>query len=93
MPTGRVGLIQWRQSATRTLISGQTIVDGLNSQVDGCFADANQAADRLVDLGVELPAWDAVVEGATPDHIHATPTDEPSVARGWQQYVSEGIPH
>ena len=47
---------------------------GLSSRVDGCFADANQA----------LPTWDAVVEGATPDHIHATPTDEPSVTRGCQ---------
>ena len=63
---------------------GATIVDGLNSRADGCFAVANQTADRLVDFGVELPTWDAVVEGATPDHIHATPTDEPSVARGWQ---------
>ena len=67
---------------------GATIVNGLNSRADGCFAVANQAADRLVDFGVELPTWDAVVEGVTPDHIHATPTDEPSVARGWQQYVS-----
>ena len=65
-----------------------TIVDGLNSRTDGCFAVANQSADRLADLGVELPTWDAVVEGATPDHIHATPTDEPSVARGWQQHGS-----
>ena len=59
---------------------GATIVDGLNSRADGCFAVANQGADRLVDLGVELPTWVGIVEGATPDHIHATPTDEPSVA-------------
>ena len=68
-----------------------TIVDGLNSRADGCFAVANQSADRLVDFGVELPSWDAIVEGATPDHIHATPTDEPSVARGWQQHVSDKV--
>ena len=88
MPIGRVGLIQWRQSAARTLILGQP---SSTDSIDVCFAVANQIADRLVDFGVELPTCDAVVEGATPDHIHTTPTDEPSVARGWQQYVSDKV--
>ena len=48
-----------------------TILAGLHSEGEGCFAVANQCAERLVALGVELPTWDAVVAGATPDHIQS----------------------
>ena len=40
---------------------------------------------------MELPIWDAVVAGATPDHIHNTPVEEPCVHRGWQQHVSNTV--
>ena len=53
-----------------------TILAGLHSEGEGCFAVANQCAERLVALGVELPTWDAVVAGATPDHIHNTPVED-----------------
>ena len=68
-----------------------TILAGLHSEGEGCFAVANLCAERLVALGVELPTWDAVVAGATPDHIHNTPVEEPRVHRGWQQHVSNTV--
>ena len=68
-----------------------TVLTGLNAEADGCFAVVNQCADRLVALGVELPTWDALVAGATLDHVHATPVEEPCVHRGWQQHVSNTI--
>ena len=64
MPIGRVGLME---TVSKNPDLGATIVDGLNSRADGCFAVANQSVDRLVNLGVELPTWDAIVEGATRD--------------------------
>ena len=68
-----------------------TILAGLNAEAEGCFAVANQCADRLVALGVQLPTWDAIVAGATPDHVHATRVEEQCVHRGWQQHVSNTV--
>ena len=68
-----------------------TVLTGLNAEADGCFAVVYQCADRLVVLGVELPTWDALVAGATRDHVHATIVEEPCVHRGWQQHVSNTI--
>ena len=68
-----------------------TILAGLHSEGEGCFAVANQCAERLVALGVELPTWDAVVAGAAPDHINGAPVEEPCVHRGWQQHVSNTV--
>ena len=61
------------------------------AEADGCFAVVKQCADRLVALGAELPTWDALVAGATPDHVHATPVEEPCVHRSWQQHVSNTV--
>ena len=66
-----------------------TILAGFHSEGEGCFAVANQCAERLVALGVELPTWDAVVAGATPDHIHNV--EEPCVHQGWQQHVPNTV--
>ena len=62
-----------------------TILAGLHSEGEGCFAVANQCAERLVALGVELPTWDAVVAGATP---------RPSrLAAARLQHSREGVQH
>ena len=73
-----------------------TVLTGLSAEADGCFAVVKQCADRLVALGAELPTWDALVAGATPDHVHATPVEEPCVpsrlAAACLQHGREGVP-
>ena len=74
-----------------------TVLTGLNAEADGCFAVVKQCADRLVALGAELPTWDALVAGATPDHVHASHTCRRTVrpsrlAAACLQHGREGVP-
>ena len=86
-PIGRVGQILFKKDPGLAA----TVLTRLNAEADGCFAVVKQCADRLVALGAELPTWDALVAGATLDHVHATPVEEPCVHRGWQQHVSNTV--
>ena len=89
----RVGQIPCQPCSRRT--QAATVLTGSNAEADGCFAVVNQCADKLVALGVELPTWDALVAGATPDRPCHTcrRTVRPSrLAAARLQHSREGVP-
>ena len=66
------------------------ILRGLASRTPGYLRAVQESRDRLRDMGVEVPSWEALAEGLRPKDVDIEP--EPSQPNhGWQMFASVTI--
>ena len=64
------------------------MIEGITQRPEGCMGTVARTTEALEKVGMEIPTWSELSEGARPDHTWPRERDPTEPQHGWQQVAS-----